>query len=101
MDHLLDKDLALKDTAQVDGEKFFISTIKMEVRHSWLNQHENVFVYETMVFEQDGEQVKYQHPVFNRRYSSCEEAERGHKHIVENIEKVVKTTRECRAKISG
>ncbi len=51
MDHAVDKDLELKHIAQINDEKFFISTIKMEVRHSWLNQHHNVNVYETMIFE--------------------------------------------------
>lgn len=99
MDHLLDKDLELKDILEVDGEKFFVSTIKMEVRHSWLNQHENVFVYETMVFEKKDDKVQYEKPVFNRRYASYEEAMKGHKHIVSNIENVVRQTRACRAKI--
>ena len=45
------KDLELKHISIVDDKKYFISTIKMEVRHSWLNQQNNLFVYETMVFK--------------------------------------------------
>lgn len=99
MDHLKDEDLELKDILEVNKEKFFVSTIKMEVRHSWLNQHENVFVYETMVFEKKGDIVQYEKPVFNRRHASSKDAIKGHQHIVENIANVVKQTRECRAKI--
>ncbi len=100
MDHLLDKDLELKDVVQVGEERFFVSTIKMEVRHSWLNQHENVFVYETMVFEKKEGIVQYQHPLYNTRYASYDEALNGHNKIVKNLEHIVKTTRECRAKIN-
>lgn len=93
------QDLELKHIATVNGEKFFISTIKMEVRHSWLNQHQNVNVYETMVFEKKNDIVQYENSVFNKRYSTYDNAVEGHNHIVKNIENIVKTTRECRAKI--
>jgi len=93
------QDLELKHIAEVDGEKFFISTIKMEVRHSWLNQHQNVNVYETMVFEKKNDMVQYESSVFNRRYTTYDNAVEGHNHIVKNISKIVKATRECRAKI--
>ncbi len=99
MDHTIDQDLELKHISEVDSEKFFISTIKMEVRHSWLNQHHNVNVYETMVFEKDGGKVMYESSLFNRRYTSYDNAVEGHDYVVKNIEKIVKTTRECRAKI--
>lgn len=100
MDHTLDADLALKDSAMVGDEKFLISTIKMEVRHSWLNQHENVFVYETMVFEDIQGKIQYQKPVFYKRYADCEEAKVGHEETLKNIEKIIRTTRECRARLS-
>lgn len=100
MDHLFDKDLELKHIAIVGDEEFFISTIKMEVRHSWLNQHHNVNVYETMVFEKHGEQVKYENSVFNKRYTTYDNAMEGHNYIVKNIEKIVATCRECRTKLS-
>ena len=94
-----DQDLELKDILEVNGEKFFVSTIKMDVRHSWLNQHQNVNVYETMVFEKKDDKVQYDKPLFNRRYTTYENAMEGHKHTVKNIKNIVKTTRECRAKI--
>jgi vacuolar-type H+-ATPase subunit E/Vma4 len=99
MDHMIDKDLELKNILEVDGEKFFVSTIKMEVRHSWLNQHQNVNVYETMVFEKKDGKIQYDNSLFNRRYTTYENAVEGHEHIVKNIAKIVKATRECRAKI--
>lgn len=99
MDHNNDEDLELKHISEVNSEKFFISTIKMEVRHSWLNQHHNVNVYETMIFEKQGDKVMYESSLFNRRYTTHDNAVEGHNHVVKNIEKIVKTTRECRAKI--
>ncbi|HIP29623.1 MAG TPA: hypothetical protein EYG93_05945 [Sulfurospirillum arcachonense] len=99
MDHTNDQDLELKHISEINGEKFFISTIRMEVRHSWLNQHHNVNVYETMVFEKKDDKVMYESSLFNRRYSTYDNAVEGHDHVVKNIEKIVKTTRECRAKI--
>lgn len=99
MDHTNDKDLELKHIAEIDGEKFFISTIKMEVRHSWLNQHHNVNVYETMVFEKKDDKVMYESSLYNRRYTTYDNASEGHAHVIKNINKIVKTTRECRAKL--
>lgn len=93
------KDLELKHIAEVNGEKFFISTINMEVRHSWLTQHQNVNIYETMIFEKKDGIVQYDSSIYNKRYTTYENAVEGHNHIVKNIEKIVRTTRECRAKI--
>lgn len=44
-------DLELKHIASLGDKRFFVSTIKMHVRHAWLNQHDNVYVYETMIFK--------------------------------------------------
>jgi len=93
------QDLELKHIAEVNGERFFISTIKIEVRHAWLHQHKNVNVYETMVFEKKDGIVQYESSVFNKRYTTYDNAIEGHNHIVKNIEMIVKSTRECRAKI--
>ena len=71
----------------------------MKVRHSWLNQHLNVNVYETMIFEKKDGQVQYDNSIFNRRYTTYDNAVEGHEHIVKNIEKTVKNTRELREKI--
>ena len=99
MDNNSNDDLELKHISDIDGEKFFISTIKMEVRHSWLNQHKNVNVYETMIFEKKDNKVLYESSLYNRRYSTYDNAIEGHNHVVKNIENIVKTTRECRAKL--
>ncbi len=84
------QDLELKHIATVDDKRYFISTIKMHVRHSWLNQHNNVFVYETMIFKKDGGQVVYHEPVYNKRYNSYDEALEGHQNAIDNIEKIIK-----------
>jgi len=99
MNPIENKDLELKHIAEVNGEKFFISTIKMEVRHSWLNQHKNVNLYETMIFEKKDGIVQYESSMLNKRYTTYDNAVEGHNHIVKNIENIVKTIRECRAKI--
>lgn len=100
MDHTLDADLELKACVKVGNEEFLISTIKMEVRHSWLNQHENVFVYETMVFENIDGKIQYQKPVFYKRYATTAEAKEGHEYTVKNLENIICTTRACRAKLA-
>ena len=83
-------DLELKHIATVDDKRYFISTIKMQVRHSWLNQHNDVFVYETMIFKKDGDQVIYHEPIFNRRYSTYDEAIVGHENAVNTIGRIVR-----------
>lgn len=84
------EDLELKHISTVDDKRYFISTIKMHVRHSWLNQHNNVFVYETMIFKKDNGQVQYHEPIFNRRYNTYDEAVHGHDYAVKEIETIVK-----------
>lgn len=84
------KDLELKDIVKYNNKKYFISTIKMQVRHGWLNQHSNVFVYETMVFNVEDDKIIYHEPVLNKRYNSYENAYEGHKDIIVNIEDVIK-----------
>lgn len=84
------QDLELKHIATVEDKRYFISTIKMHVRHSWLNQHNNVFVYETMIFKKDGDQVLYHEPIFNRRYNTYDDAINGHENAVSTISRIVK-----------
>ena len=52
-----------------------------------------------MVFEKKDDKVMYESSLFNRRYTTYDNAIEGHDYVVKNIEKIVKTTRECRAKI--
>ncbi|UTJ05859.1 hypothetical protein [Arcobacter roscoffensis] len=84
------QDLELKHIGTVDDKRYFISTIKMHVRHSWLNQHNNVFVYETMIFKKEDGKVIYHEPVYNKRYNSYEDAINGHQYVVENTAKIIK-----------
>ncbi|WP_024953795.1 hypothetical protein [Sulfurospirillum arcachonense] len=93
MDHLLDKDLELKDIKEVNGKKFFISTIKMEIRHSWINQHKNVYVYETMVFDEKDDKVQYESSVYDKRYTTYDKAVKGHQYAINNIEDIVKMSK--------
>ncbi len=83
------KDLELKHISVVDDKKYFISTIKMEVRHSWLNQQNNLFVYETMVFKTEDEKVVYHEPILNQRYDCYEKAIRGHQGAIDGIETIL------------
>lgn len=84
------QDLELKHIATVEDKRYFISTIKMHVRHSWLNQHNNVFVYETMIFKKEDGKVIYHEPVYNKRYNSYEDAINGHQYAVENTSTIIK-----------
>ncbi len=84
------KDLELKHLSVVNDDKYFISTIKMEVRHSWLNQQNNLFVYETMVFKTENDKVVYHEPILNQRYDSYEKAINGHQNAIDNIRTIIK-----------
>lgn len=101
MDHTLDQDLQLKHVAQVGEDRYFISTIKMDVRHSWLNQHQNVNVYETMVFPKKEGNVQYHNSLYHKRYPSYDEAVLGHTNIVENIVNIIDACIECRDKLAS
>jgi hypothetical protein len=91
MDHTLDVDLELKNRVQVQGEEFLVETQKIEVRHSWLNQHNEVFVYATMIFPNDLSLSKHdQEPLFFEKYATVQEAKTGHKKILDTIEEIIK-----------
>ncbi len=83
-------DLELKHIASLGDKRFFVSTIKMHVRHAWLNQHDNVYVYETMIFKKENGKVLYHEPIYNKRYSSYDMAIEGHQKAILNIEEIVK-----------
>lgn len=82
-------DLELKHISTVKNKRYFISTIKMHVRHAWLNQHENVYVYETMVFKKEDNKILYHEPVYTKRYIAYDKAIEGHQYTIENIEKII------------
>jgi hypothetical protein len=100
VNHIEDRDLQLKHVAQVGDDRYFISTIKMDVRHSWLNQHQNVNVYETMVFAKKDGKVQYHNSIYHKRYPSHDEAVTGHNNIVENIANIINACTECREKLA-
>lgn len=93
------KELEPKDILQVGDEKFFVSTAKMKVHHSWLTQHLNANIYETMIFNKQDDQSKYDSPIYSMRYTSYDNAIEGHKHIIKNIEKIIPTCRELSVKL--
>ena len=100
MDHTHEQDLQLKHVAQVGDNRYFISTIKMDVRHSWLNQHQNVNVYETMVFAKKDGKVQYHNSIYHKRYATHDEATSGHNSIVENIANIIDACTACREKLA-
>jgi len=87
------KDLELKNISIVDGEKYFISTIKMQVRHSWLNHQNNLFVYETMVFKTENEEIIYHEPLFNQRYDAYDKAVNGHQNSIDTLKELIEETK--------
>jgi len=68
------RDLELKNVLKVDGREFLISTISMNVRHSWFENDVKKLVYETMVFEVINDEVQYHKTIFNERYNMADEA---------------------------
>ena len=67
-------DLELKNVLKVDGREFLVSTISMNVRHSWFDGDSKKIVYETMVFEVINDEVQYHKTIFNERYNMSDEA---------------------------
>lgn len=88
--HNEDKDLELKHISKIGDKKYFVSTIKMEVRHNWLNRDDNVLVYETMVFTKANGKINYHDPIYTKRYTNYEDAIDGHEYAIKNIEDIIK-----------
>lgn len=82
-------DLELKDISTVGERSYFISTIKMFIRHLLKKKQENINVYETMIFEIEDEKVSYHDPIYLKRYDTYEKAIEGHKKTMNNIEEIV------------
>ncbi|WP_331774102.1 hypothetical protein [Sulfurospirillum sp. 1612] len=76
------RELELKNILKVDGREFLISTISMNVRHSWFDDDRDKTVYETMVFEMKNDEVLYDKPIFNERYNMRDEAIAEHSAIL-------------------
>ena len=74
--------LELKNIITLNHREFLVSTISMQVRHSFFEGDEKKMVYETMVFEVIDHEVQFHHPLFNERYTLAEEAIAEHGAIV-------------------
>ncbi|GEM_PF-1167709 len=83
-------DLKLQDVVEIEGIRYLVSTIKIEVRHAWLNQNSYVKVYETMVFEKEKGQVQYDKVIYNKRYTTYKCAVDGHAEILKHLSKIIK-----------
>jgi hypothetical protein len=78
------RDLELKNVIKIDDREFLISTISMNVRHSWFEDDVQRVVYETMVFEVVNDEVQHDNIIFNERYNMPEEAIAEHGAIIKN-----------------
>lgn len=99
MDHTLDNELELRNDVTVDEIKYIILTDKLEVRHSWINKHDDVFVYATMFFKKDNPlSLEEQEPFFFKKYVTYEEAKEGHQETLSNIEEIIRKIKKDREK---
>ncbi len=78
------RELELKNVLKVDRREFLVSTISMNVRHSWFEGDDEKKVYETMVFEIIDDEISYDNPKFNERYNTLDEAVAEHSAILKN-----------------
>ncbi|MDX1809924.1 MAG: hypothetical protein R3331_10325 [Sulfurospirillaceae bacterium] len=92
-------DLKLQDVIEVDGVRYLVSTIKIDVRHAWLNQNSYVKVYETMIFEKENGQVQYDKVVYNKRYTTYKCAVDGHAEVLKHAKKIIEVCHHARAKM--
>ena len=78
------RELELKNILKIDDRKFLVSTISMNVRHSWFEGDGERKVYETMVFEILNDNVCHDCPRFNERYNTMDEAVAEHSAILKS-----------------
>lgn len=78
------RELELKNILKVDEREFLISTISMNIRHSWFDDDKEKIVYETMVFEVKDNDVMYDKPIFSERYNMKDEAISEHSAIIKD-----------------
>ncbi|NOX14519.1 MAG: hypothetical protein GXP61_00495 [Epsilonproteobacteria bacterium] len=78
------RELELKNLLKIGDKEFLVSTISMNVRHSWFEGDNERKVYETMVFEMIDGEVLYDNPKFNERYNSMDEAIAEHGALLKN-----------------
>ena len=80
-------DLERKNILKIDGREFLVSTISMNVRHSYFEFDSKKIVYETMVFEIINNEVQFHIPLFNERYHIADEAIAEHSAIIRHPKK--------------
>lgn len=73
-----DNRIVKQDTIMINKDKYFISTIDLGIDFSFLEDYHVYF--ETMIFKNDNSSGIYQ-----RRYSTREEALKNHIYLVENF----------------
>ncbi len=78
------RDLELKNILKVDDREFLVSTISMNVRHSWFEGDDEKKVYETMAFEIIDDNISYDNPKFTERYNTMGEAIAEHGALLKN-----------------
>lgn len=88
----------LKDFTTLEESQYYISTLQMQVRHSWQNEDAKISVFETMVFKASNGVVDYHESLFHRRYRTIEEARAGHAQTLQNLPKIVFTCSQCHYK---
>ena len=91
--------LQLKEFVTVEEKQYYLSTIEMEVRHSWHKDHARICVYETMVFATLNEEIDYHSSLYHCRYRTKEEATKGHQRVREELPRIILTCKTCRNKL--
>lgn len=78
------RELELKNVMKINGREFLVSTISMQVRHSFFEGDTKKLVYETMVFEIIDGEVQFHKTIFNERYNMADEAIAEHGAIIKD-----------------
>lgn len=91
--------LHLKEFVTLNHKTYYISTIEMNVRHTWQHEHANISVFETMVFTATGQEVDYHSSLYHRRYNTKEEALKGHQRTLDELERIIFTCKNCRNRL--
>ncbi len=81
---LSDRDYKVVKQDHIGG--WFISTVWLGLDHSF-NPHEDPLIFETMIFKSDGPRGQDH---YMARYSTEEQALRGHEYALKNYEELVK-----------
>jgi len=83
--------LTLKELITHNNKTYYVSTLQMQVRHSWQKEDAKISVYETMVFRANEMVVDYHESLFHRRYRTFEDAESGHAQTIANLPQIIFT----------